>query len=100
MQRKEMGLGNPVDMIFAVQPIMIATLMPLVVCIEIMPTFSSSAPTVVPAMRFVETVLQILAGSSLAFLMEMSEYLLLSYTSSLTLSISSIVKVSLFYYMP
>ena len=34
----------------------------------------------------------IIAGSILAFLMEMSEYLLLTYTSSLTLSIAGIFK--------
>lgn len=38
-------------------------------------------------------LLRILGGSVIAFFMEVSEYLLLSYTSSLTLSIAGILKV-------
>lgn len=38
-------------------------------------------------------ILRIIGGSLIAFLMEVSEYLLLSYTSSLTLSIAGILKV-------
>lgn len=38
-------------------------------------------------------IFRIIGGSVIAFLMEVSEYLLLSYTSSLTLSIAGILKV-------
>ena len=43
------------------------------------------------------TVMQVLVGSLMAFFMEVTEYLLVSLTSSLTLSVSGIIKVSIFY---
>jgi solute carrier family 35 protein C2 len=49
--------------------------------------------------RFVDTyhlfiVLgEVLVGAVIAFFMELTEYLLVSYTSSLTLSVSGIIKV-------
>lgn len=96
MQRKETGLSNPVDMMFVTQPYMIATLTPLVLLIEVVPLVRGDHVLVSESQDGTSIVLCILIGSSLAFLMELSEYLLLSYTSSLTLSISSIFKVSLF----
>ena len=42
------------------------------------------------------TAMEVLLGSIMAFLMEVTEYLLVSVTSSLTLSVSSIIKVSFF----
>ena len=36
---------------------------------------------------------EILVGAVIAFFMELTEYLLVSYTSSLTLSVSGIIKV-------
>lgn len=94
MQRKETGLSNPVDMIFVTQPYMIATLTPLVLLIEVLPVARGDHLLVSESQDGANIVLCILIGSSLAFLMELSEYLLLSHTSSLTLSISSIFKVS------
>ncbi|XP_077542830.1 solute carrier family 35 member C2 isoform X5 [Haemaphysalis longicornis] len=93
MQRKEVGLGNPVDMIFHVQPWMILGLLPLAIAFEGIPIATSEK---VFRFRDTEVVLRtckyVLAGSVLAFLMELSEYLLLTYTSSLTLSIAGIIK--------
>lgn len=37
MQRKEIGLSNPIDMIYFIQPWMIASLIPLVIWIEVIP---------------------------------------------------------------
>ncbi|RWS10884.1 solute carrier-like protein [Dinothrombium tinctorium] len=89
MQRHDIGLSNPIDMIYHVQPWMMLGLFPLVIWFEGIPTINKSA--------FLEklnenNVLFILLGSMLAFFMELSEYLLLSYTSSLTLSIAGIFK--------
>lgn len=93
MQRKEVGLGNPIDMIFHVQPWMILGLLPLAIAFEGIPIATSEK---VFRFRDAEVVLRtckyVLAGSLLAFLMELSEYLLLTYTSSLTLSIAGIIK--------
>ncbi|XP_077504019.1 solute carrier family 35 member C2 isoform X2 [Amblyomma americanum] len=93
MQRKEVGLGNPIDMIFHVQPWMILGLLPLAIVFEGIPIATSEK---VFRFRDAEVVLRtckyVLAGSLLAFLMELSEYLLLTYTSSLTLSIAGIIK--------
>lgn len=38
---------------------------------------------------------EVLVGAIIAFFMELTEYLLVSYTSSLTLSVSGIIKVSI-----
>ena len=49
--------------------------------------------------RFVDTyhlftiLGEVLIGAIIAFFMELTEYLLVSYTSSLTLSVSGIIKV-------
>uniref|UniRef100_V5H4X4 Putative solute carrier family 35 member c2 n=1 Tax=Ixodes ricinus TaxID=34613 RepID=V5H4X4_IXORI len=90
MQRKEVGLGNPIDMIFHVQPWMILGLLPLAIAFEGIPIATSEK-----VFRFhevemlVRTGQYVLAGSVLAFFMELSEYLLLTlHVESLTLSIA------------
>lgn len=93
MQKKEIGLTNPIDMIYHIQPWMIVGLIPLAIPFE-------GAKLATSAMVFryhdvtvmLKTVGQALTGAVLAFLMELSEYLLLVCTSSLTLSISGILK--------
>lgn len=127
MQRKDIGLSNPIDMVYYIQPWMIASLIPLVLWIEIIPLFqdglvvyasnlehaseslvssvtlisndspagriiASSSDTAANEKYILMTAGYILAGSFLAFLMELSEYLLLTFTSSLTLSIAGIFK--------
>ncbi|XP_003743601.1 solute carrier family 35 member C2 [Galendromus occidentalis] len=95
MQRKELGLGNPVDMMYHIQPWMIVGLLPLAIAFE-----GSRLATSEKIFRFspeqeevlLNNLLRILGGSVIAFFMEVSEYLLLSYTSSLTLSIAGILK--------
>ncbi|XP_074598810.1 solute carrier family 35 member C2 isoform X2 [Brevipalpus obovatus] len=89
MQRKDVGLSNPIDMMYHVQPWMILALLPWTFFIEGLPLISGGGLSV-----FFETypMLCILIGSFLAFLMELSEYLLITHTSSLTLSIAGIFK--------
>lgn len=95
-QKHELGLGNPIDMIFHIQPIMILFLLPLAVYIEglnVISTdkfFRNDDPSVV-----IDHVLWLLVGAVLAFFLESSEFLVVLFTSSLTLSISGIFKVCL-----
>ncbi|OQR79916.1 solute carrier family 35 member C2-like [Tropilaelaps mercedesae] len=82
-------------MMYHIQPWMILGLLPLAVAFE-----GSRLATSEKIFRFhpekegvlLTNVFRILGGSVIAFLMEVSEYLLLSYTSSLTLSIAGILK--------
>ncbi|XP_059473583.1 solute carrier family 35 member C2 [Neocloeon triangulifer] len=93
MHRSKLGLGNPIDMIYHMQPWMAVTLIPFVVLIE-----GVSLASTYQAFRFdqwselAHTVFGILLGASIAFLMEISEFLLIMVTSSLTLSIAGIFK--------
>lgn len=100
MQAPNTGLSNPVDMIFATQPWMIATMTPLVLAIEIVPAMTAGSGVSATAECSLDEIgvptgaVLAVIGGSIAFLLELSEYLLLSHTSSLTLSIASIFKVS------
>lgn len=93
VQRKDLGLSNPVDMIYHIQPWMVIGLLPLAAIFEGIPIATTEK-----VFRYKETSVMlttlgyILAGSVLAFFMELSEYLLLLYTSSLTLSIAGVIK--------
>ncbi|CAG2113957.1 unnamed protein product [Medioppia subpectinata] len=95
MQRKEVGLSNPLDMMYHIQPWMLVGLIPLTLVFEAIP-FSQSKITISQILSDSEllwhTISLIMIGSVLAFLMEFSEFLLLTYTSSLTLSIAGIFK--------
>lgn len=95
MQRSSLGLSNPIDMIFYIQPWMIMALLPLVSVVEgnhMVKIFRNIAADKYPLTYCFKQSGLILAGAFLAFFMECSEYLLLSSTSSLTLSISGIFK--------
>ncbi|CAD5111395.1 DgyrCDS707 [Dimorphilus gyrociliatus] len=95
MQRSSLGLPNPIDMIYYIQPWMIMALFPLLCAVEgnhlikILKSLFSDKFGVGECFRQFGLVF---AGALLAFAMECSEYLLLSSTSSLTLSISGIFK--------
>lgn len=108
MQRKESSLSNPLDMMYHMQPWMVVGLLPLALAFEVLPTvhgfflehqqqqhvvdLSSAAVVAFSVADFWQIVHLILIGSLLAFLMEFSEYLLLTFTSSLTLSMAGIFK--------
>ncbi|XP_014662080.1 PREDICTED: solute carrier family 35 member C2-like isoform X2 [Priapulus caudatus] len=92
-QRKEMGLSNPIDMIYHVQPWMIVGLLPLAIVYEGVPVATTEKlfrehNIYVALSQAAFTFL----GGMIAFFMEMSEYMLLTSTSSLTLSIAGIAK--------
>lgn len=112
-QRKDFGLGNPIDMIFHIQPWMFVTLVPLAIIFEgndnlpdhdvelltVVQSIYSSGKTLLETDAFhtkeetIKTLLLITGGGVAGFLMEVSEYILLSHTSSITLSVSGISKV-------
>lgn len=92
-QKHELGLANPIDMIYHIQPVMILCLLPLAVYVE-----GISLVTTDKFFRsdnyeeIMKNVFWILCGAILAFLLETSELLVVTFTSSLTLSISGIFK--------
>ncbi|XP_059163517.1 solute carrier family 35 member C2-like [Physella acuta] len=93
LQKHEMGLHNPIDMMYHIQPWMMLTLLPLSAGIELQVISTSEH-----YFRFTQwtvllsTVGYVLVGATLGFMLEFSEFLLLAHTSSLTLSISGIFK--------
>jgi solute carrier family 35 protein C2 len=93
LQKSKMGMRNPVDMIYHMQPWMILSVLPFALWME--------GPTVIKncqlfryseATVFFNIMSKILLGAFIAFFMEMCEVLVVGYTSSLTLSIAGIVK--------
>ncbi|XP_036337740.1 solute carrier family 35 member C2 [Rhagoletis pomonella] len=93
MQKSKLGLHNPIDMIYYMQPWMIASLLPFLVTFEGQPLYdvfrdlSNTSNEVI-----LINIFYITFGAVLAFLMECSEFLVLSKTSGLTLSIAGIFK--------
>jgi len=93
MQRSEMGLGNPIDMIYHIQPWMILTLLPFAFAFEGLDlALTKHVFRYENVHDMLTTIMQVLVGSLMAFFMEVTEYLLVSLTSSLTLSVSGIIK--------
>lgn len=93
LQKKEAGLSNPLDMMFHIQPWMILALLPLSAGFE-----GLSLSTSKYAFAFRDSdllaihLLILFAGAFLAFMLEFTEFLLVSHTSSLTLSVAGIFK--------
>ncbi|KAK3870860.1 hypothetical protein Pcinc_023955 [Petrolisthes cinctipes] len=93
MQKAELGLSNPIDMVYHIQPWMTVALLPLAVIME-----GTSIAASEYGFRFTDssdTLLmwgRVMFGAVLAFFMEVSEYLVVCYTSSLTFSISGVAK--------
>ncbi|KAK7114212.1 solute carrier family 35 member C2-like [Littorina saxatilis] len=93
LQKNEIGLHNPLDMMYHVQPWMIMTLLPLAAGAEGMALSSTEL-----VFRFAEIAVLaknmglVLLGAVLAFFLEFSEFLLVCNTSSLSLSIAGIFK--------
>ncbi|CAG9138315.1 hypothetical protein JYU34_000668 [Plutella xylostella] len=90
MQKSKLGLHNPIDMVYHVQPWMFLSLLPFTMYFEglgcIRELMSMPPPLLLP------TLVKVSVGASLAFAMEISEFLVVTYTSSLTLSIAGIFK--------
>lgn len=93
LQKSKMGMRNPIDMIYHMQPWMIASVLPFAIAEEAIPllsncqTFRSTEYSV-----FLSLASKILLGAVIAFFMEVTEVMVVTYTSSLTLSIAGIFK--------
>ncbi|XP_064096958.1 solute carrier family 35 member C2-like isoform X1 [Macrobrachium nipponense] len=93
MQKSELGLSNPIDMVYHIQPWMTVSLLPLAIIME-----GTSIAASEYGFRFKvssEAMYmwgRVMFGAVLAFCMEVSEYLVVCYTSSLTFSISGVAK--------
>lgn len=123
MQKSKLGLHNPIDMMYFMQPWMILPILPLALGFEGKLVFfiglamrleiivlknefysyftgeallklsdTTSSDSLSP--DGIMLAIKITGGAFIAFAMEVSEFLLLSYTSSLTLAISGIFKVN------
>ncbi|XP_063961452.1 solute carrier family 35 member C2-like isoform X1 [Lytechinus pictus] len=92
-QKQETGLHNPIDIIYHLQPVMIIGLLPLAVGAEGVKLCTTEAFLGFSDIQvLIGTCAKLLLGACLAFMLAMSEYLLLRQTSTLTLSISGIFK--------
>ncbi|XP_022226523.2 solute carrier family 35 member C2 [Drosophila obscura] len=93
MQKSKLGLHNPIDMIYYMQPWMIASLLPLVCGIEGVKLYNVAENLkMYTTDEITWAIARITFGALLAFLMEFTEFLVLCKTSSLTLSIAGIFK--------
>ncbi|VVC86342.1 unnamed protein product [Leptidea sinapis] len=90
MQKSKLGLHNPIDMVFHVQPWMFLSLLPFMIMFEGLKCFKYLME--LPNAELSPTIMKISVGATIAFAMEISEFLVVTYTSSLTLSIAGIFK--------
>ncbi|CAE1150594.1 SLC35C2 [Acanthosepion pharaonis] len=91
--RSEMGLRNPIDMMYHLQPWMILGLLPLSATFEGIHLGSTKQVFRYDNSLVLLSNIGLLSfGAFLAFFMETAEFLLLANTSSLTLSIAGIFK--------
>ena len=92
-QKHELGLSNPIDMIYHIQPGMILSLLPLAIYVEGLSIISTDKFfRSIDLIFVIHNLLWILCGAFIAFFLESSELLVVTYTSSLTLSVSGIFK--------
>ncbi|CAB0035354.1 unnamed protein product [Trichogramma brassicae] len=93
MQKSKLGLRNPIDMMYYMQPWMLLAITPVAMVIE--------GPKVYRGLLNVDwndtllittTAFAVIGGAVLAFSMEVMEFLVVTHNSSLTLSISGIFK--------
>ncbi|CAH1395154.1 unnamed protein product [Nezara viridula] len=94
MQKSDVGLSNPIDMLYHVQPWMFFSILPFVMIFEAGDAITGWNALVFPQDYGIvwAKVGYILLGSVLALAMELSEYLVVSRMSSLTLSVAGIFK--------
>uniref|UniRef100_A0A182Y106 Sugar phosphate transporter domain-containing protein n=1 Tax=Anopheles stephensi TaxID=30069 RepID=A0A182Y106_ANOST len=93
MQKSKLGLHNPIDMIFHMQPWMILSVLPFTIGFEgrkLVEGFHMVQQ--LPSNIVVDMWAKISIGAFIAFAMEVSEFMVLTNTSSLTLSVAGIFK--------
>ncbi|XKL66977.1 hypothetical protein PGB90_010397 [Kerria lacca] len=87
MQQANLGLRNPIDIMYHLQLWMFLLVGPLAFIIE-----GSSLKSIMASQDQSELYVLIISGSLMAFALEVTEFLVLWHTSSLTLAVSGIVK--------
>ncbi|GJQ76924.1 hypothetical protein Trydic_g15122 [Trypoxylus dichotomus] len=93
LQKSKLGLRDPVDMIYFMQPWMFASVLPFALWIEGPKVIEKSALFSSDEYEaYLFLLFKVLVGAFIAFFMEISEVLVVTYTSSLTLSIAGIGK--------
>ncbi|XP_041655630.1 solute carrier family 35 member C2 [Cheilinus undulatus] len=93
MQKAELGLQNPIDAMYHLQPLMFLGLFPLFLFNEgLSLSTSEKLFRVTELSPLLHSLATLSIGGTLAFGLGFSEFLLVSKTSSLTLSISGIFK--------
>ncbi|KAK0137329.1 Solute carrier family 35 member C2 [Merluccius polli] len=93
MQKSELGLQNPIDTMYHLQPLMFLGLFPLFLFNEGLAVSASEKLFRVEQLHpLLYSLLTLSLGGMLAFCLGFSEFLLVSRTSSLTLSIAGIFK--------
>ncbi|XP_063727842.1 solute carrier family 35 member C2-like [Symsagittifera roscoffensis] len=99
-QREDIGLKNPIDTTYHMAPVMALGLLLPVFLIEGVPASLSSEIFRYESYLTLETTTgKVALGALLAFLLTLSEYMFVHYTSSLTLSIGGIFKELLTMYL-
>lgn len=94
MQKSKIGLHNPIDMVFHMQPWMALAIIPFTLFFESGRIVEGwSGLSTMSNDVIVWWIFKISGGAIIAFAMELSEFLLVAKTSSLTLSITGIFKV-------
>jgi len=91
-QKAELGLTNPIDTVYHLCPTMIIGLFPIFIGRETSFLVSEATFNAQTTPELFTSISLICMGGLLAFFLSFSEYLLLSYTSSLTLAIAGIFK--------
>lgn len=96
MQRSKLGLHNPIDMVFHMQPWMILSVLPFTIGFEGRQLYDGwqqfDTSSLDERTECWTIVMKIVTGAVIAFFMELSEFLVLTYTSSLTMAVSNILK--------
>jgi solute carrier family 35 protein C2 len=100
MQKSKLGLKNPVDMIYYMQPWMLMSIFPISVVVEGTDIYNGLVNVDWSNYSLIiVTIFVVVGGAILAFSMEVLEFLVVTYGSSLTLSVSGIFKVILTNYL-
>lgn len=93
MQKSKLGLRNPIDMIYYMQPWMLLPVIPITLWFEGSEMYSNlKSINWNDSYSIMLTVTAVNAGAILAFVMEITEFLVVTHTSSLTLSVTGIFK--------
>lgn len=95
MQKSKLGLHNPIDMVFHMQPWMILAIVPFTIGFEgrrLMDGWLAIGDVATSEVVLMSS--KVVGGALIAFCMELSEFLVVSFTSSLTLAVAGIFKVS------